>query len=147
MGTRIAVYKFSEINGDHPHACGDKHREFPAVRSRWGSSPRVWGQAYLAYVFSEDERIIPTRVGTSGICRSSRNSGWDHPHACGDKLLIFYTYLIMPGSSPRVWGQEDIPYSLRTRLRIIPTRVGTSTSAFFAVAIPMDHPHACGDKF
>ena len=31
-------------------------------------------------------------------------------------------------------------------MRIIPTRVGTSCAARFAVARRWDHPHACGDK-
>ena len=50
------------------------------------------------------------------------------------------------GSSPRVWGQDDVYESLGCYKRIIPTRMGTSTSK---VNIPdniEDHPHAYGDK-
>ena len=50
------------------------------------------------------------------------------------------------GSSPRVWGQEDMFNDWYTPTRIIPTRVGTSTTAIAGVYLSRDHPHACGDK-
>ncbi len=90
--------------------------------------------------------IIPTRVGTSRYKRQCEKLLQDHPHACGDKLRLFRLLCLSLGSSPRVWGQVT-----RLRLpvfcsRIIPTRVGTSSSVDVLNAIRKDHPHACGDK-
>ena len=50
------------------------------------------------------------------------------------------------GSSPRVWGQVSEQKMSSYRLRIIPTRVGTSNGAKFSDGSTPDHPHACGDK-
>ena len=50
------------------------------------------------------------------------------------------------GSSPRVWGQDFIFYTMDSGTRIIPTRVGTSKNGSFLQYTNKDHPHACGDK-
>ena len=49
----------------------------------------------------------------------------DHPHACGDKLILISDFSRVPGSSPRVWGQGKKRIIVPSELRIIPTRVGT----------------------
>ena len=50
---------------DHPHACGDKMRATAYLLCGRGSSPRVWGQVLAAWNTYKNDRIIPTRVGTS----------------------------------------------------------------------------------
>ena len=54
---------------------------------------------------------------------------------------------ICVGSSPRVWGQVVCITLFLYGLRIIPTRVGTSTNFAPSGLTWTDHPHACGDKF
>ena len=49
---------------DHPHACGDKEFIHITMQIVIGSSPRVWGQGYMVFVFVPAQLIIPTRVGT-----------------------------------------------------------------------------------
>ena len=71
---------------DHPHACGDKLYEQRGKVASSGSSPRVWGQVFRDLKRSGLERIIPTRVGTSGVNIVGAGEVEDHPHACGDKL-------------------------------------------------------------
>ena len=45
-----------------------------------------------------------------------------------------------------MWGQE-IPFIINmVYIRIIPTRVGTSSTKCAVVRAMTDHPHACGDK-
>ena len=91
-----------------------------------GSSPRVWGQAFVPFVFSVFGRIIPTRMGTSAQeCRLNLNH-WDHPHAYGDKWKLENEWDRGIGSSPRVWGQVSVPDALIVANGIIPTRMGTS---------------------
>ena len=70
----------------------------------------------------------------------------DHPHACGDKVKWCLTDLKKKGSSPRVWGQGISFFTCFSPFRIIPTRVGTSSTLAFSVQNLKDHPHACGDK-
>ena len=52
----------------------------------------------------------------------------DHPHAYGDKSLAPVGGLSGNGSSPRVWGQDELDNLQVPNLRIIPTRMGTRSS-------------------
>ena len=146
MGT--SLYSFCGYTGrqDHPHACGDKKSITIIKKKVRGSSPRVWGQVVVAMPAVLVCGIIPTRVGTSRKPCDLDNICKDHPHACGDKANYAYHPTHHWGSFPRVWGQgfkEDIA---KLKVRIIPTRVGTSYSGLKIDDIFRDHPHACGDK-
>ena len=46
-----------------------------------------------------------------------------------------------------MWGQVQVTALLAILQRIIPTRVGTSSTALRRRLRPQDHPHACGDKW
>ena len=126
MGTRWTSNTASLGVQDHPHACGDKYCSEHRNAGILGSSPRVWGQVNSDRNTLNHRGIIPTRVWTSiSVCFVAMDFE-DHPHACGDKTAGISYGFIMPGSSPRVWGQEDeIMEEIRV-YRIIPTRVGTS---------------------
>ena len=132
--------------GDHPHACGDKVCENYYVGDGVGSSPRVWGQVEQLQYYTTKARIIPTRVGTREVLQLLGLHRRDHPHACGDKLICQGIFANLKGSSPRVWGQVCTVFYCFVKSRIIPTRVGTSMSAFLSRVPVKDHPHACGDK-
>ncbi len=69
-----------------------------------------------------------------------------HPHAYGDKIQITLVCQRVVKSSPRVWGQDILPYEKAWNMRIIPTRMGTSDPMFFFNFRLRDHPHAYGDK-
>ena len=73
---------------DHPHACGDKINLKRGERNVTGSSPCVWGQVYLGYVWHPKVRIIPMRVGTRKQANTFYIDRKDHPHACGDKRSL-----------------------------------------------------------
>ncbi len=70
-----------------------------------GSSPRVWGQVEGYRNYHRNERIIPTRMGTSETLTIILTILQDHPHAYGDKASITSVSTGVLGSSPRVWGQ------------------------------------------
>ena len=106
----------------------------------------MWGQANLDSLSADNIGIIPTRVGTSFFSCFFSDIAQDHPHACGDKSLTSSQRQSLPGSSPRVWGQEPPIIRLTLKAGIIPTRVGTSYRNHITDAIGQDHPHACGDK-
>ena len=71
----------------------------------------------------------------------------DHPHAYGDKTIIFSGNACFVGSSPRVWGQASKITPIKTPKRIIPTRMGTRNPCVEQRSKEKDHPHAYGDKF
>ena len=70
VGTRHYPANLSKTAGDHPHACGDKSSLSFLAKEEQGSSPRVWGQAACDLLHYAYAGIIPTRVGTSAVCRS-----------------------------------------------------------------------------
>ena len=85
MGTSNENVIPAFANEDHPHAYGDKTQKMIEKKYCEGSSPRVWGQADKETDNKEDNRIIPTRMGTSFIGQHLPFRTWDHPHAYGDK--------------------------------------------------------------
>ena len=88
MGTSITLcVKFCGYK-DHPHAYGDKLTAEQRCRYLTGSSPRVWGQEFLAVCLSELNRIIPTRMGTRNVHKHFLSYSKDHPHAYGDKVFL-----------------------------------------------------------
>ncbi len=146
MGTRAGATPKVPVGRDHPHAYGDKKRIFLICTMNTGSSPRVWGQDQNVVSDILSFRIIPTRMGTRRRKRQRRGNHQDHPHAYGDKLIDCHILDYCVGSSPRVWGQAKSVVLPAVRLRIIPTRMGTSGTVGLTTSFGGDHPHAYGDK-
>ena len=130
MGTRIVAVATLAGGQDHPHAYGDKTVAPSFVKILQGSSPRVWGQVIRLFCPVSYSGIIPTRMGTSILHTSLLIQAEDHPHAYGDKLLLFITMRLIKGSSPRVWGQVFTVSADVLKSGIIPTRMGTSFHIF-----------------
>ena len=95
-----------------------------------GSSPCVWGQERYALVLPCVFRIIPMRVGTRFSSAFPQSLLLDHPHACGDKRLKCAFVRRQLGSSPCVWGQGSAFETYFNCVRIIPMRVGTSSTFY-----------------
>ena len=146
MGTSDILQVYAIELKDHPHAYGDKVLVLLHHQSAEGSSPRVWGQGHHCLHPLNPARIIPTRMGTSPYMPLPLQVAGDHPHAYGDKFRKFYNQTPSTGSSPRVWGQDIWQFSINGTVRIIPTRMGTSTAKDLFNASSRDHPHAYGDK-
>ena len=125
MGTSSGSDTKSKMVKDHPHAYGDKTSTANVQKSTSGSSPRVWGQDSSGTLFIVNDRIIPTRMGTSDFLQYKVIVNRDHPHAYGDKEMFTSRFIVYIGSSPRVWGQVDININAQKTPRIIPTRMGT----------------------
>ena len=106
MGTRVCLRRVSVHKQDHPHAYGDKFAFVNTMPKIVGSSPRVWGQVLDVWNTYKNDRIIPTRMGTSVYLRLSPSNIKDHPHAYGDKIRKEGYMTYEAGSSPRVWGQD-----------------------------------------
>ena len=125
MGTRSSGYLQNVNRQDHPHAYGDKCFRKLLSPVSTGSSPRVWGQELSTSSALLLIRIIPTRMGTSGICINVVRFVRDHPHAYGDKYSSASCPIVSIGSSPRVWGQDEFRFGNIAVCGIIPTRMGT----------------------
>ena len=147
MGTSRKYAKNHKQQKDHPHAYGDKNQVQRNGLQYIGSSPRVWGQVFKTISKRSNSRIIPTRMGTSKNRSNENSQRQDHPHAYGDKCLRLSVNARTAGSSPRVWGQAKTEAMKILKDRIIPTRMGTSSSGSILLRQLEDHPHAYGDKY
>ena len=98
-----------------------------------GSSPRVWGTHAAAEHELTYARFIPTRVGNTRRSSSPRHRMPVHPHACGEHLSVSTTNPSTPGSSPRVWGTQELHKANGRAIRFIPTRVGNTHTTESAV--------------
>ena len=125
MGTSFFIGQYFPFQGDHPHAYGDKAICSAYLHGGIGSSPRVWGQEERRVHRGSQDRIIPTRMGTSSTNGLLAAWNTDHPHAYGDKYLSPCICKGWVGSSPRVWGQGVIVGRVVKPCGIIPTRMGT----------------------
>ena len=65
-------------------------------------------------------------MGTSCVRVNFIPAYWDPPHAYGDKFVEHYDFTV--------------------KIRIIPTRMGTSIGVLYDRWAVGDHPHAYGDK-
>ena len=131
VGTRKNHERINEMDKDHPHACGDKVLHGRTGIKCVGSSPRVWGQDSYRSRNQKRSRIIPTRVGTRSFLDNRKSWNKDHPHACGDKVQYQTWFLLLSGSSPRVWGQGSASLEKLFKIGIIPTRVGTRRQGYY----------------
>ena len=106
----------------------------------------MWGQVTKGSVAERHIRIIPMRVGTRNQKSRCITTARDHPHACGDKVMLGVPATKSAGSSPCVWGQDSRTFHTALPLGIIPMRVGTRYLEKSIIDFSQDHPHACGDK-
>ena len=106
----------------------------------------MWGTVFAEKTDSRHWRFIPTHVGNglSPILPYKRNAV--HPHACGERLLVFIRALLYLGSSPRMWGTAMVNNVSDASCRFIPTHVGNGTRALCSRPKPPVHPHACGER-
>ena len=67
VGSTDSVNHVLGVMSVHPHACGEYLRKESPMRLPLGSSPRVWGVPYPQVSLLQNDRFIPTRVGSTGI--------------------------------------------------------------------------------
>ena len=144
--TRVPVTSSME-KAVHPHACGE-HGNRPAWKvSIRGSSPRMWGTRRNACCSRCQTRFIPTHVGNTDSSLAATRVNPVHPHACGEHSLNRCHICPKPGSSPRMWGTQNVCCSGHNLLRFIPTHVGNTIIVTIKSFQYPVHPHACGEHY
>ena len=130
----------------HPHACGEQAIGWRTPDNHNGSSPRMWGTGQASKRHRFHDRFIPTHVGNSAGRPVGTCSFTVHPHACGEQSLLSQASTTLNGSSPRMWGTDQVAGTRLDRKRFIPTHVGNRMSCCIVVAPAAVHPHACGEQ-
>ena len=147
--TRVGNSDYSDLvtvqQAVHPHACGELPIHNKRIKVLFGSSPRVWGTPIPLPTAACKSRFIPTRVGNSTEVPTIKIDLPVHPHACGELIIQSPNYNFCFGSSPRVWGTQNVFLSNLEKIRFIPTRVGNSVTVGQVFYLRSVHPHACGE--
>ena len=114
-------------SSDHPHAGGENARLALQFHADGGPSPRGWGELSGSHAITDRTRTIPTRVGrTRPPCHHALDRT-DHPHAGGENAEPKMRAFLLPGPSPRGWGERLATAGGYVGDRTIPTRVGRTT--------------------
>ena len=94
---------------EHPHACGENSLRTNPRYAHLGTSPRLWGKQGKTRASDFVTRNIPTLVGKTATCRSPLPTPTEHPHACGENIILFGVHGCFSGTSPRLWGKRPAP--------------------------------------
>ena len=109
---------------DHPRVCGENRSDRLSVLPRVGSPPRMRGEPSMPPALSDRHRITPAYAGrTDG--RSLRDChGADHPRVCGENSLIAPIKFDIPGSPPRMRGEQQTIRGIFEKGGITPAYAG-----------------------
>ena len=90
--------------------------------------------------------ITPAHAGKTRRQRGRRESGGDHPRACGENSHSVLPSASVLGSPPRIRGKHDAEGRARQVPGITPAHAGKTFTfkAFFRIS--RDHPRACGEN-
>ena len=145
VGTTCGRRRLRHWRQAHPHTRGDDRSGNPATDRREGSPPHAWGRRVCNRLLVRRVRLTPTRVGTTRRTSDLPSRPRAHPHTRGDDAHSSSGTKAHSGSPPHAWGRPSRPASCTCRVRLTPTRVGTTrwraTSSYRASA----HPHTRGD--
>ena len=91
-------------------------------------------------------RTTPTPVGKTSAMPLSTVTETDHPHACGENILVYGADQEIAGPPPRLWGKRSKKCLITSAARTTPTPVGKTPLVGCAKPATADHPHACGEN-
>ena len=146
VGRTPARRSVRRIFPEHPHACGENASLAATASSRYGTSPRMWGERAPLVLPIVRPWNIPTHVGRTRLMRSVQLLLAEHPHACGENCGAKALPFAVPGTSPRMWGEPVACVRDGVDCRNIPTHVGRTVCHLFRVHVIPEHPHACGEN-
>ena len=109
---------------DHPRACGEKLLRAKSPDYPLGSPPRMRGKVGFQRDLGLRPGITPAHAGKSKLDAHRINVDWDHPRACGEKLIRTFYSDAKPGSPPRMRGKGPPRPVQRPRQGITPAHAG-----------------------
>ena len=122
--------------GDHPRACGEYCLDEIGGNRRIGSPPRMRGILRAGRFRRRKAGITPAHAGNT-LCRNcGKQTGWDHPRACGEYASTSKMKMATWGSPPRMRGIPSEKPEWVKASGITPAHAGnTSVLAFHILQI------------
>ena len=143
--TRIPALS-SRPFGKHPHLRGENSRLAGGISLPWETSPPAWGKPHSNSGFVHCFGNIPTCVGKTRCCRSSRRLHEKHPHLRGENRKPRTSTVRLSETSPPAWGKHRLARPKRSQTGNIPTCVGKTYEAMHKVRASGKHPHLRGEN-
>ena len=103
--TKMGWISLSEEQ-DHPRGCGEHVADAAELTASAGSSPRMRGARFPAYIGQRFQRIIPADAGSTQAVKGSEPGTRDHPRGCGEHSRWARWHSVPKGSSPRMRGAQ-----------------------------------------
>ena len=85
-------------------------------------------------------------MGNASTSRTQRQIVTVHPHGCGERPCSSTNIVLIPGSSPRLWGTPNQRTQSEQNTRFIPTAVGNAIITPDDIRDSAVHPHGCGER-
>ena len=124
---------------NHSHVCGINFKRFACHLRHTESFPRMWDQPFRPPGIGARSRIIPTYVGSTVFKSLHVFYFPNHSHVCGINVDQWYSRAAHSESFPRMWDQPAFRFQLVSKLRIIPTYVGSTLQIAFTLHQAIQH--------
>ena len=132
---------------DHPRTCGEKRLCLDGKASHCLSPPHMRGKAKWRPRDRPKRGITPAHAGKRVRKLFRLWCSWDHPRACGEKILAFQPSSRLGGSPPRMRGKDAAASAKKAQDGITPAHAGKSPAVSVTLQHGKDHPRACGEKY
>ncbi len=130
----------------HPRACGEQNNTRRVNRDCTGSSPRLRGTVHGLGRVADSQRFIPALAGNSLDLFRQVPASAVHPRACGEQRVYICCIRLLPGSSPRLRGTDNIRILALGSHRFIPALAGNRAHVYADADLTPVHPRACGEQ-
>ena len=131
---------------DHPRACGENAHAVIVHPLIEGSPPRMRGKHDEHAKDARGRGITPAHAGKTVAGRIAKETGRDHPRACGENYANDFVRFARAGSPPRMRGKPNrSPRGERTP-GITPAHAGKTRPRADSRESVGDHPRACGEN-
>jgi len=146
--THVGVYLSPAVSFSFrfsfPHACGGVPVAASGAWSRYTFSPRMWGCTGEIVELESEAIVFPTHVGVYLKAKTDTIPASRFPHACGGVPVLFRSFRLLFGFSPRMWGCTGCTRVRSARAPVFPTHVGVYLSMSLLFTENSRFPHACG---
>ena len=92
------------------------------------------------------QRLIPTHAGKTTARQSPPPTSWAHPHSRGENDFGHADDHADRGSSPLTRGKLVLTSDRESKLGLIPTHAGKTSTTPVATSSPEAHPHSRGEN-
>ena len=145
-GKSTAGAAFDRAVEDHPRICGEKVYRALSPDFHQGSPPHMRGTDSRVEGCPPQNGITPAYAGKRNGQSKTRQTTWDHPRICGEKLDGLPWSRPGVGSPPHMRGKGFATGYFKASLRITPAYAGKRRLIFVNLTFFWDHPRICGEK-